>query len=631
MKKFYLFIVFAICSISLITAQNKDTKKADDLYDGYAFAEAIEAYNSLLKRGKADSYVYKRLAQSYYQLGDFKNAESLYARVTKGDNAAPETVYEYAQTLKANGKVSNYETAMQRFATAQPNDSRAQAYKKNPGYLKALLEKEPAFTITNAGALNSRYADYGSHISNNTVYFASARNTSRKNHELNNEPFLDIYTATLDGSKMGSPVLLEGDVNTKYHEGMVAISPDGKRMYFDRNDYFEKDFDKDENGLNQINLYTAEKVGGAWINIQSASFNSDNFSTGHPALSPDGKTLYFSSDRPGGKGGSDLYKVAILDDNTFGEVQSLGNVINTEGTEAFPYVASDGTLYFSSNGHLGLGGLDVFATSAGLGTDFAKAQTIKNLGPGVNSSADDFGISLNDDGLTGFISSNRTGGQGGDDIYILGQVPPCDVDVAFTVQDPDGNGISKAVVTIVNTYEDTSDEDTATTTGKYLFESKCNRTYTITAKAEGFKERTRTLQVGKEASNTSITLDRIAPIITETEVILNPIYFDFDKSNIRPSAAAELDRLVGVMKEYPTMVISAESHTDIRGDDTYNQLLSQRRANSMMKYVISKGIDASRISSIGKGESDLAVDCAPTCTEEQHQKNRRSVFKIVSR
>lgn len=625
MKKFYLFIVFAICSISLTVAQNKDTKKADDLYDDYAFAEAIRAYNSLLEKGKADMYVYKQLAQSYYQLGDFKNAESLYARVTKADDASPETVYEYAQTLKANGKVSKYETTMRRFATAQPNDSRAQAFMQNPDFLSSLLKKEPAFVVTNVGGLNSRYSDYGSHINNNTLYFASARNTSRKNHELNNEPFLDIYTATIDGSKMSAPALLDGDVNTKYHEGTVAISPDGKRMYFDRNDYFEKDFDKDENGLNQINLYTAEKVGGAWVNIKSASFNSDNFSTGHPALSPDGKTLYFSSDRPGGKGGSDLYKVSLKDDGTFGDLQSLGNTVNTEGTEAFPYIASDGTLYFSSDGHLGLGGLDVFA--------FAKAETIKNLGPGVNSSADDFGISLSDDKLTGYISSNRQGGQGGDDIYRLGQLPPCDVDVAFTVQDPEGNGISKALVTIVNTEENTSEEDTATTTGKYLFQSKCNRSYTVTAKAEGYKDRTRTLEVGKDAINTSLTLDPIvvAPEITETEIILNPIYFDFDKANIRPSAAAELDRLVSVMQQYPTMVISAESHTDIRGPESYNQLLSQRRADSMMKYVVSKGIDANRISSIGKGESELAIDCAAACTEEQHQQNRRSVFRIVQR
>lgn len=625
MKKFYLSILFAISFVSLTVAQNKDTKKADDLYNDYAFAEAIEAYNSLLKRGKADTYVYKKLAQSYYQLGDFKNAESLYARATKAEDAAPEIIYEYAQTLKANGKVSKYETAMRRFVTAQPSDSRAQAFNKNPNFLSSLLAQEPLFTVTNIKGLNSQYADYGSHIFENTLYFASARNTSRKNHDLNNEPFLDIYTVTVDGSQMSAPGLLNGDVNTKYHEGTVAISPDGKRMYFDRNDYFEKDFDKDENGLNQINLYTAEKIEGSWVNIKSAPFNSDNFSTGHPALSVDGKTLYFSSDRPGGKGGSDIYKVAINEDNTFGEIQPLGNEINTEGKEVFPYVAYDGTLYFSSDGHLGLGGLDVFA--------FAKAETVKNLGPGVNSSADDFGISLSNNKQNGYISSNRQGGQGGDDIYRLGQLPPCDVDVLFTVQDPEGNGISKAVVTVVNNDSNARQEDTATTTGKYLFESKCNRSYTITAKAEGYKEKTRTLPVGKEDVNSSLTLDPIvvAPEITETEVILNPIYFDFDKANIRPSAAAELDRLVSVMQQYPTMVISAESHTDIRGSDQYNELLSQRRADSMMKYVVSKGIAANRISSIGKGESDLAVDCAPTCTEEQHQQNRRSVFRIVSR
>lgn len=631
MKKFYLYLLLVLCSSTVVVAQNKDTKKADDLFKRFAYAEAITAYTQLIKKGKADTYVYARLGESYATLGDYKKAVSYYKRATKGENSTsnPEILYNYAQALKATGNDSEYEIWMQQYAKVKPSDSRVTRFIENPNYLSQLLAQEPLFTVTNATTLNTKFSDYGSAVSDNRIYFSSARNLSRKVHNLNDQPFLDIYTATIDGSKIGDASLLSGDVNTKYHEGKVAISPDGKRMYFDRNDYYEGDLDKDEEGINQINLYTATKVGGEWSNITSAPFNSDSFSTGHPALSVDGKTLYFSSDRPGGKGGSDLYSVSIAPDGTFGTPIALDNNINTEGTEVFPFIAQDGALYFSSNGHLGMGGLDVFMATTTAASSYTQPE---NLGPGVNSTTDDFAIYLDASKETGFVSSNREGGLGGDDIYILGQLPPCDVAVTLSILSTDGNSIGNAMVTVTNTSDQTSESDKATTTGKYLFNSKCKKEYTITASAEGFEPTTQSIKVGKSDMAKGITLTPVDVVeITETEVILNPIYFDFDKSNIRPSAAAELDRLVRVMNTYPTMVISAESHTDIRGSTIYNEQLSQRRADSMIAYVISKGIPASRISSIGKGENEPAIICDQGCTEDEHQLNRRSVFRIVSR
>jgi len=628
MKKFYLHLLLLALLPLTVTAQNSDTKKADKLFENLAYTDAIEAYSKLIEKGKGGPYVYTQLAKSYTILNDTKQAESFYKRAAKIKNASPEVIYGYAQALKTNGKAGEYSTWMKKFVQSSPNDPRAKLFSSNPNYLGTLLEMEPAFTVQNAEKLNSNVADFGAFVKDNTLYFASARNTLRKNHNLNGEPFLDLYSATLDGSSMGAPEILNGDVNTKYHESSIAISPDGNRMYFDRNDFFEGDLDKDNEGINQINMYTAEKVSGNWENIESVPFNDDNYSTGHPALSPDGKTLYFSSDKPGGKGGSDIYMVSVNGDGSFGEPKLLPGAVNTSGTEAFPFMADDGTLYFSSNGHLGLGGLDAFSA-------FAKAgsfSTPENLGPGVNSGSDDFAIYVSPDNKTGFISSNRDGGKGSDDIYILGQVPPCDVDVAFTVEDEAGVGISQALVKVVNNTDETSDSDTATTTGKYLFSSKCNRDYTITASADGYKSKTRTLTVGKDGTQNIIVLEPIEPpVITKTEVVLNPIYFDFDKWNIRPDAAAELDRLVFAMQNNPTMVISGESHTDSRGSDSYNQNLSQKRAASMRDYVISKGISASRISGVGKGESELSVNCGTNCTEEEHQLNRRGVFKIVSR
>lgn len=625
MKKFYIYILLVATSINFANAQSKDTKKADQLFDRLAYTEAIEEYTSLIEKGKADEYVYTQLARTYTILNDTKKAESFYKRVVKNKKANPETLFAYAEILKANGKSSDYKKWMKRFVKANPNDPRAAIYLKNQDYLDELEDRDPLYTVTNADKINTKYSDFGAFTNSNTIYFSSSRNTDRKNHNLNGEPFLDIYSATTDGSSIGNVELLSGDVNSKYHEGTIAITPDGKRMFFDRNNYYEGDLEKDEEGVNQINLYMAEKVGGEWTNISSVPFNDDNFSTGHPAISPDGKTLYFSSDRPGGQGGSDLYSVELKSDNSFGEPKNLGSQINTIATEGFPFIASNGDLYFASNGQLGLGGLDVFVASKN-GSSFSAPE---NLGPGVNSGNDDFGVNIDVEKGTGFVSSNRKGGKGGDDIYVLGKLPPCDVDVTITVEDTDGNGISKALVEIANVTEGTTDSDTATTTGKYLFSSKCKREYKIMASADGYLPASRTVSVDKRAANVTITLEK-EPVITPTEVVLNPIYFDFDKWDIRADAAEELDRLVATMNKYPELVISAESHTDVRGPESYNQRLSQKRAESMRDYVISKGIDASRIAGVGKGESELAVSCEEsTCSKDDHQLNRRCVFKIV--
>ncbi len=625
MKKFYIYILLVATSINFANAQSKDTKKADQLFNRLAYIEAIEEYNGLIQKGKADDYVYEQLARSYTILNDTKKAESFYKRIVKNKNANPETLFAYAEILKANGKSSDYKKWMKRFVKANSTDPRAAIYLKNQDYLEELEDRDPLYTVTNADKINTKYADFGSFTKDNKIYFSSSRNTDRKNHNLNGEPFLDIYAATTDGSAMSNVELLEGDVNSKYHEGTIAITPDGKRMFFDRNNYFEGDLEKDEEGVNQINMYSAEKVAGEWTNIEPVSFNDDNYSTGHPAISPDGKTLYFSSDKPGGQGGSDIYMVEIKADNTFGEPKNLGNQINTIATEAFPFIDANGSLYFASNGHLGLGGLDVFLAEKN-GNSFAYPE---NLGPGVNSGNDDFGANIDSEKGTGYVSSNRKGGKGSDDIYILGKLPPCDVDVTITVEDTDGNGISKAFVEIMNITEGTTDSDTATTTGRYLFSSKCKREYKVMASADGFIPNEQTVTVAKKSVNVTITLQKEA-IITPDEVVLNPIYFDFDKWNIRPDAAAELDRLVASMNKYPDMKISAESHTDVRGPESYNQTLSQKRAESMRDYVISKGINANRITADGKGETDPAVSCEEAaCSKNDHQLNRRCVFKIV--
>ena len=431
MKKIYTILFLFALSTTLCLAQNKDTKKADALYNRLQYTDAAQAYQKLLKKGKGSRYVFEQLGNSYYNINDTKKSETYYKRVVKGRNVNPETVYNYAQSLKANGKFSDYNIYMKQFAKALPNDSRAIEFMKNPNYVPKLMEERPQFSATNMKEINTEFSEFGGVLVGKDFYFSSARNTTRKKYGWNEEPYLDIYKAEDVGGTIKNAELLEnGDVNTKYHEGNIAITDDGKRMYFDRNDYYRGKYDKSAEGVNQINIFYAEWVDGKWQDVQSVSINSSEYSSGHPALSPDGNTLYFVSDMPGGMGMSDIYKVAVSKDGSLGTPMPLGKNINTEGKEVFPFIDANGDLYFASTGHMGLGGLDVFYAPAE-GDGFG---AVKNLGPGINTSEDDFAFIYNPNTELGYLSSNRTGGMGSDDIYTTKKLePPCEVQMLVTV------------------------------------------------------------------------------------------------------------------------------------------------------------------------------------------------------
>lgn len=630
MNKIYTILLLIAVSSTMAFAQNSKTKKADQYYDRLQYTDAAEAYQKLLKKGEGSTYVFERLGHSYYFINDTKKAETYYKRVVRAKDVDPETVYNYAQSLKANGKFSDYNTYMKQFAEMKPNDSRAIEFMKNPNYLPEIIdENAQKYTAKNLDALNSKYSDFGGMVVGNDFYFTSARNTSRKKYGWNEEPFLDLYKATIVGGVEKNESLLDGEVNTKYHESTVAITPDGKRMYFDRNDYFNGKYEKSEEGINQINIYYAENVNGEWKDVQSVPFNDSEFSTSHPALSPDGNTLYFTSDRPGGKGKADIYKVSISADGTFGTPENLGSNINTEGKEGFPFVDSNGTLYFCSDAHLGMGGLDVFAAEAN-GNSFGEA---KNLGLGVNSSEDDFAYSYNPSTDEGYVSSNRKGGKGSDDIYKIKKIESCDVIINVIVVDA-GNDepIANAQLDLYDNLENKLKSQTTESNGTGKITAACDQAHVVQAFKEGYESNAETVASSKEGEKIiRIALRPIDEIVEGDMVKLNPILFDFDKHNIKPQAAFELDKLVQLMQKNPEMTINVEGHTDNRGSDAYNLDLSERRAKSTVQYVISKGIDKSRISGKGFGESKPAVTCGDNCSEEQHQKNRRSEFIIVKK
>ena len=594
-----------------LTAQNQDTKRADKHFAELEYADAAEDYAKLVEKGKATPYVYKQLAKSYFNLQDTRSAERNYAIVLEQEGAEAEDYYRYAQLLKSNGKFDESKAAMETFAKTFPNDERAEAFRESPGYFEDIMGQDPGFTIQKMD-INSPGSDFGGHLYNGKLYFVSSRKGSKGG-------YLDIYTAAAVGGSYGDIEQLPGDVNTKRHEGTVSIAPGGKTMYFTRNGEYEK-----ESEIGQLDIYQASWIAGEWANVAPLPFTSIEYSTGHTALSPDGKTLYFASDMPGGHGDTDLYKVAINDDGSFGEPQNLGGGINTVGRESFPFIGEDGTLYFASNGHLGLGGLDIFRAKA-QGNGFGE---VENMGAPVNSHRDDFVFVYYQNEKKAFLSSNRGQADGlNDDIYTLVPIEKCEGAIDVMVVDAKTNEPIAGAKVSVHSEGASLGAQMSSAQGTANFEQPCG-SYEVQADAEGYFSSSATTEQTGEGTRVTLALSP-EPVITEEEVVLEPIFFAFDSAEISPEAALELDRLVRVMEEHPEMTIQVRSHTDNQGSESYNLNLSDERAKSTAGYIISQGIDAARISGQGFGETMPKVDCGGGCTEEQHQANRRSEFKIV--
>jgi outer membrane protein OmpA-like peptidoglycan-associated protein/tetratricopeptide (TPR) repeat protein len=631
MKKIVtLFTIAALSTFSLI-AQNTSTKKADKHFKRFEFVEAAKDYAKLVENGKGDPYVYSQLAESYYNVFNTQEAERWYAKAIEGSDS-PEMIFKYSQMLKANGKYEASNAQMAKFSKMRPSDDRAIAYNKNPDYLPKILEKGKKFNIQNLG-FNTKFSDFGGTLKGGKLYITSARNTSRKTYGWTEEPFLDIYElAKSEDGTYQAAALVEDKVNTKYHEGLVSFSPDGNTMYFSRESFFEKEYEKDSISkykYSLLHLFKAKKSDGKWDNVEGFAVNSKNYSVKNPSVSSDGKTLYFASDMPGGYGLFDIYKASINSDGSLGEPVNLGQKVNTQSQEMFPYISSNNTLYFSSNGHLGLGNLDVFYTKEIDG----KMAPIRNVGIPINSSGDDFAFSLNEETEEGYVSSNRDGGLGGDDIYAIKKLQPlCDVLITGTVtDDKTGKPLNAASVSLYDDLGNLVLSKVTNSDGTVEFIVECDKASALQVVLDGYESRVVTIAASQEEEvQVSIALNPIEEIVGPEQINLDPIYFDFDKSNVTAQAAFELDKLIQIMNKYPDLVINATSHTDSRGSAPYNEKLSDRRAKTTVQYVISKGIDKSRISGMGKGENELKVNCGSNCTDEEHQLNRRSEFIIVS-
>lgn len=621
MRKIYVTLSFVMVS-GMLSAQNQYTKTADKLFNRYEYVDAAKEYLKLAEGSKADSYVYKQLAESYFNVFNTKEAVKWYAKVVEQKQDA-ETYYKYAQMLKAEGNFKEADKQMQQFAQLAPNDQRAKTFVSNPNYLPELKGQAKLYDIAKSD-ISSDKTDFGAVLTNdNNVYFASARNTSKRSSNFNEEPYLDIYRATYNANGTISDAVAVDNLNTRWHDGPASITNDGNTMYYGSESFNEKEFTKDKaknSKFGKIYLYKATKEGDKWANSKPLPFNNKEYDVRNPSISKDGKTLYFSSNMPGGFGGEDIWKVSVNGDE-YGTPENLGAKVNTEANESFPFITDDNILFFSSNGKTGFGGLDVFKI------DLNKGSEAMNVGEPVNTSKDDFAFTYNATKKVGFFSSNR---DGVDNIYKAD--PVCNVQALVRVKDAKtGKVIEGANVLLVDEKQKTVSNQTTALNGEMLTGVLCNTSYSAQVSKQGYESGV--FEVAK-AENAQVVVEAlltpIMPIITEREVILQPIYFEFNKSNITAEGAAELDKLIMVMNEYPNMVIFAKSHTDSRGSDKYNMNLSDRRAKSTVQYLISKGITKDRISGQGFGESEPKVACKP-CTEEQYAQNRRSEFLIVKK
>ncbi|TRW22872.1 OmpA family protein [Flavobacterium zepuense] len=619
MKNLYITLSFMLATTALM-AQNKDTETADKLFSRFEYVDAAQEYLKLAKKGK-DPYVYKQLAESYYNVYNSKEAIKWYAKAAESKQDA-ETYYKYAQMLKAEGKYEEANKQMAKFAELAPKDQRAVSFNEDPNYLPKLKSQTKLFDEKILDINDKKYADFGGVLGNDgTLYFASSRNTSRKTYGRDEQPYLDIYQATYNSNGTISEPTTLSELNTKYHDGPVAVTADGSTMYFASESFREGDSEKEKGqSKSLIYLYKATKTNDKWGNVVALPFNDKKWNTGNPAISKDGKTLYFSSDRKGSVGASDIWKVEVKGGNSYGEPVNLGKKINTEGREGFPYITDDNKLYFASEGHKGFGAMDIFFV------DLNRDGEVVNVGLPVNSKDDDFAFSFNVQKNVGFFSSSKAGK---DNLYMA--LPICGVEAIVLVKDSNtGKPLANASVAILDSRQNIIETKTTDANGNLTYNVDCNTAYTLQTGADGYESSS--VNLPKNSGGTvdiTANLKPIENIIVDGKVVLNSIYFEFDKSNITKEAAYELDKLVQAMKTKKDIVIMGKAHTDTRGSAEYNLKLSDQRAKAVVQYVISKGIAKERISGQGYGESEPKVNCGDNCTDEQHAQNRRNEFIIV--
>ncbi|WP_416868035.1 MAG: OmpA family protein [Imperialibacter sp.] len=616
------------------------SKKAEKSYANAEYDVAINQYQTLVKKNPRDPDLNYRLAEAYKKSNKIGQGMPYYRAAIQNGIDDEMAWFDYAQALKAVGKYEDAKDALNDYLLKASTPSIKKLAEDDLASLEKLdllKDRESYYRVKNLETVNTPAAEYSPVYNKGDLYFTSNRDGG-KVYKATGTGFTDIYSVKTRGAvvdltslKALDPIINDPGVN----EGSVAFSPDGYTMIFAKGNTGKS------SDAEQINLFFTRYRNGRWSTPRPVNVNEPSSWDSSPAMSPDGTTLYWASDRPGGLGGSDIYSATLNNRGRWVDIRNLGPEINTAGDEAFPYMAEDGSLYFSSNGHPGLGSMDIFVAKRQGG-----AMRVDNLGAPVNSEGDDFGLFLFNP-TRGFFSSNRPGGKGDDDIYTFVNDDPnlkiINFHLAGTTVTPGVTGTDEILgntkVRLLDEKDDKLISETFTgDDGSFNFQVFGEENYYLVAeKPDYFTTRIDFSTVGKTPDRstlteliTNVTFEtkiRLEKIIMQKPIVLENIYYDLDKDDIRADAAVELDKLAQLMRDNPEIEIELASHTDDRAPDDYNLDLSDRRARSAVRYLVSQGINASRMVARGYGETQLIIKEAQS--EEEHQVNRRTEFKVT--
>lgn len=632
MKKIIFLLFIITVSTQLTVAQN--LKRANHLFEKRAYLNAAELF---LNEEPKTQEVLEKLADCYYFNTKMRQAEPWYKILlqTYEANIDPTYLFRYSQALKGVKKFKEADKWFRKY-TEKKQLRTVENFETLP-FFEALNQKIKKPYIVHEVSVNSEFSDFGTAYFGDKVVFASTKDNG-KLYDWNNQPYLDLYQADVDENKdLKNVVPFSGTINSEMHESNAVFTKDGKTMYFTRNNFNSGQKNRDKNKVNHLKIHKAQLVNNEWTNITELPFNSSDYSAEHPALSPDEKQLYFASDMPGTIGSFDLFVADIHTDGTYGTPKNLGPKINTEHREQFPFVSAKNMLYFASDGHFGLGGLDIFKSEIS-DESFSEPTNLSDI---INSNLDDFAFVIDEENEIGYFSSNRPGGTGDDDIYRFTQMKIHKVH--GLVQNKHTLEILPGtLVSLFNRNNELINKMIVGEDATYSFEVENNKTYKLVATRKLYvpsEIKFSTSSKGEIDKNIQMLMELYTDVEEEiivendkTQIKINPVYFDFDKWNIRPDAANELNNIVNIMKKHPDMAIEIGAHTDARGSDDYNIDLSHKRAKSVMNYLISQGISESRLKSVGYGETQPLNHCIKEgiCKEEEYDMNRRCEFILTN-
>jgi outer membrane protein OmpA-like peptidoglycan-associated protein/tetratricopeptide (TPR) repeat protein len=649
-NKVIILIAFMSMIASASYAQEGKVKKGNKEYDKFAYIDATKTYERIAEKGYKSADLFQRLGNAYYFNSNLEKAAKWYGELfSMNEEVAPEYYYRYAQSLKSIGQYAKADEMMILFNKKSSEDLRGKIFNDKQNYMDVIKANSGRYIIKDAG-INSAYSDYGSAYSGNKLIFTSSRDTgnfAQRKHKWSNQYFTNMYSADITPKdekgviedSLSVPEKFAKNINSRFHEATPVFTKDGKTMYFTRNNFNNGKKGKDANRITLLKVYKATLIDNQWKNAEELPFNSDSYSVAHPTLSPDEKTMYFASDMPGTHGQSDLWKVKINEDGSFGTPENLGVSINTEGKESFPIFTNENELYFATDGHPGLGGLDIFMSR--MNADGSFKEPI-NIGAPANSPQDDFAYLIDTKTRKGFLTSNRDGGKGYDDIYKFLETRKlvCEQVLSGIVTDLDtGEILPNTKVTLFDDKFNIIKEVISDDKGFYTFEVECGKSYFVRAEKDTYETKEQKITIPTLTGKTDLPIQlekKVKPVVVGDDLAkafgIKIIYFDLDKWNIRPDAALELEKILDVMKQYPNMKIDVRSHTDSRQTHKYNEKLSDRRAKSTMSWLVKNGIDANRLTGKGYGETQLVNKCADgvKCSEDEHQANRRSEFIITA-